>query len=80
MRWGQKRVFYGHPKWHWFDGKTSVCGTWTLFGGENWDWLPDDRRPAMARNNVCANCKRAYLKTRPDLQGYYDRLNDKKDV
>jgi len=43
-------------------------------------YLPADRRPALARNNVCARCKKAYLKTRPDLLGYVNRLNDTRDV
>jgi hypothetical protein len=82
MRWGQKNVFYGHPKWHWFDGDKAVCAGWELDdrSRDGWTFMPADRRPALARNNVCSHCKKAYIATRPDLKGYIDRLNDKKDV
>lgn len=82
MRWAQKDRSWSNAKWHWFDGDTASCRTWTLTDAErpNWTVMPADRRPALARNNVCAHCKKAYLQTRPDLQGYFDRLNDKRDV
>ena len=82
MRWGQKKLTYGNPKWHWFDGDASACQTWNVEGWGHlaFEWLPDDRRPGMARNNVCAKCKKAYIATRPDLQAAFDLLNDKRNI
>lgn len=80
--WGKKSHTYGNAKWHWFDGLKALCREWSLDerSVEGWTWMAADRRPGLARNNVCAHCKKAYLATRPDLQGYVDRLNDKRDV
>lgn len=83
MRWGQKKNTYGNPKWHWFDGAESFCREWRLGPlavSLGWEWMPEDQRPGLARNNVCMRCKKHYLATRPDLQAMFDRLNDKKDV
>ena len=92
MRWAKAGAAWGNAKWHLADPAKAdtyegydqtrrqvrtECGRATLMYPT---WLPEDRRPALARNNVCAACKKAYLKTRPDLQGYFDRLNDKKDI
>lgn len=86
MRWGQKRLTYGNPKWHLFDGGKSVCKGWEVGEGrwvpseDAFKWLPADRRPAMARNNVCAHCKKAYIASRPDLRAAFDLLNNTRDV
>ena len=82
MRWGKRKAVYGNPKWHGIEGDSTVCGEWVITERSwvSWEMLPEDRRPALARNNVCMKCKKLYLVTRPDLQGYFDRLNDKRDV
>lgn len=89
MRWVQSGQTYGNPKWHLADPadevevggftKTRVRTDCNQSIGRP-KWLDSDRRPGLARNNVCSRCKKAYLATRPDLQEAFDRLNDKKDV
>lgn len=91
MRWAKSQQTYGNAKWHIADPANEVddeASYWpsrvvpTQCGQriKRPTWLADDHRPGLARNNVCARCKKAYLKTRPDLQGFVDRLNDKRDV
>lgn len=88
----QRTGTYGNPKWHWVENdiKEQVSYDRTMRWYESVCrevlYLPSlgmmakDRRPAMARNNVCAHCKKAYLATRPDLQAAADLLNNRKDV
>lgn len=88
MRWAQTGRYASKPTWHLADpanaervpGVTSkvvsACGESIYLP----KWMPEDRRPALGRNNVCARCRARYLKTRPDLKGYFDRLNDTRDV
>lgn len=92
MRWAQRTGTWGNPKWHWVDPdikeQTSydrtmrwykaVCGEVLYLPSVR--LLPGDRRPAMARNNVCSHCKKAYIAFRPDLKAAFDKLNDKRDV
>lgn len=91
MRWAQSGATYGNAKWHMADpnNEFEVPTYYTPLRAVRTDcgetikkpkWLAAGRRPGLARNNVCSRCKKAYLATRPDLQGYFDRLNDKKDV
>ena len=89
MRWAKARGMY-KTTWHLVTdppptgryGYSAACdqreGGIPL--GTDPELMPEDRRPALGRNNICARCRAQYLKTRPDLQGYFDRLNDTRDV
>lgn len=89
MEWVQNNRGWGNQKWHWmperrveerwgYEVYVAQCRqTIRISWGKG---LPEGTRPALARNNVCSKCKKAYLATRPDLQDMVNRLNDKKDV
>lgn len=84
MRWAKARGLY-KTTWHLTSkepgqyGYTAQCEV-GLYLGVNPQFMAEDRRPALGRNNVCARCRARFLKTRPDLQGYLDRLNDTRDI
>ena len=84
MRWVKARGIY-KTTWHLTGqiptphGYVADCDN-GIYLGSHPEFMPEDRRPALGRNNVCARCRARYLKTRPDLAGYMDRLNDTRDV
>jgi len=86
MRWAKARGIY-KTTWHIAEQTYDSRGPLWVAGcdrgiplGANPEFMPEDRRPALGRNNVCARCRARFLKTRPDLQGYLDRLNDTRDI